>query len=181
MLRIGSFGRKVKELQIKLNRLHFIIGRPTGGFGIKTRSAVKRFQCAYGLKQDALVGPKTRAALAKNGQLSKHFHVDEFYSKGNGDLNLNQELITRLEKLRSSLGRAIYITSGYRDPRYNRRVGGVRKSQHVLGRAADIVVKGRSLGNIASRANEAGFRGIGIYHRNNFIHVDVRLGRTARW
>ena len=178
MLRIGSFGRKVKELQIKLNKLHFIIGRPTGGFGIKTRSAVKRLQCAYGLKQDAIVGPKTRAALAKNGQLSPHFHVDEFYSKGNGDLKLNQELITRLEKLRNELKAPIRITSGYRDPRYNRRVGGARNSMHLQGRAADITVVNSSIGEIVNAAERVGFNGIGRY--STFVHVDVR-GWRARW
>lgn len=183
MLRIGSFGPEVTELQTKLNSLHFIIGRPTGGFGIKTRSAVKRLQCAYGLKQDGIVGPNTRKALAKNGQLSKHFHVDEFYSKGNGNLKLNQELITRLERLRNILDRPIRITpnGGYRDRRHNRNVGGVPKSQHVLGRAADIVVKSRSLDLIALRASDAGFRGIGIYHGDGFVHVDIRLGPVARW
>jgi len=181
MLKIGSWGKDVRELQIKLNRLHFIVGHPTGGFGIKTRNAVKRLQQAYGLKMDGIVGPLTRKALAKDGQLSPHFHVDEFYSRGNGDLKLNQELITRLEKLRKKLGSPIRIMSGYRDPRYNRAVGGVKNSQHLLGRAADIVVKDQRIEIIARKAESVGFKGVGAYYKQGFVHVDVRLGPTARW
>jgi putative chitinase len=33
---------------------------------------------------------------------------------------------------------AIIVNSGYRNEAYNRQVGGVRNSQHLLGQAADI-------------------------------------------
>lgn len=41
-----------------------------------------------------------------------------------------------LEPLRLSVG-PLHISSGYRGPVLNRRVGGASKSQHVLGQAAD--------------------------------------------
>jgi putative chitinase len=48
-----------------------------------------------------------------------------------------------LEKIRSACGdRAIRITSGYRNPEVNKAVGGVAKSAHALGLAADIMVMG---------------------------------------
>ena len=42
-----------------------------------------------------------------------------------------------LEPAREVVG-SIIINSGYRNEAYNRQVGGVRNSQHLLGQAADI-------------------------------------------
>lgn len=47
-----------------------------------------------------------------------------------------------LDPLRAEIKRPIVITSGYRSPAVNRKVGGAPRSQHMLGEAADIVVPG---------------------------------------
>ena len=44
-----------------------------------------------------------------------------------------------LERIRSTLGVPVIITSGYRGPLVNRAVGGVTSSDHLSGQAADIV------------------------------------------
>jgi len=44
-----------------------------------------------------------------------------------------------LEKLRVINGnRALHISSGYRCPRLNKAIGGVKNSQHLQGQAADV-------------------------------------------
>ena len=43
-----------------------------------------------------------------------------------------------LDPLREAYGKSIYVNSGYRCEAHNRKVGGVPKSQHLLGQAADI-------------------------------------------
>ena len=43
-----------------------------------------------------------------------------------------------LQPIRDAWGQPIKVTSGYRCPRVNELVGGVKNSQHVLGQAADI-------------------------------------------
>lgn len=43
-----------------------------------------------------------------------------------------------LDPLREAYGKPIVVTSGFRCPRLNRAVGGVAKSQHMKGEAADI-------------------------------------------
>lgn len=43
-----------------------------------------------------------------------------------------------LDPLRDAVGAAIKVTSGYRGPVLNRRIGGEQKSQHLQGMAADI-------------------------------------------
>lgn len=47
-----------------------------------------------------------------------------------------------LERVRSTLGVPVVVTSGYRCPALNRAVGGVTSSDHTQGHAADIVAPG---------------------------------------
>lgn len=64
LLKQGSKGDKVKELQTQLNNLGYNCGTVDGIFGAKTLEAVKNFQKTNGLTVDGIVGDKTRAALA---------------------------------------------------------------------------------------------------------------------
>jgi uncharacterized protein YcbK (DUF882 family) len=96
-------------------------------------------------------------------------------------------LCAALEILRAELGdRPVTVISGYRSPPYNRAIGGARHSQHMAGRAADIVVAGVEAGRVhdtALRLNREGrllIGGLGRYA--GFTHLDVRPGATlARW
>ena len=50
-----------------------------------------------------------------------------------------QELVTNvLDPLRLAWGHPIVVTSGYRCPKLNTRVGGAKNSQHLYGEAVDI-------------------------------------------
>ena len=64
MLRVGSRGDEVKELQEALTKLGFDAGGADGIFGPKTEEAVKRCQALFGLDADGIWGPKSAAALA---------------------------------------------------------------------------------------------------------------------
>ena len=64
LLKQGSKGDKVEELQTQLNNLGYNCGTADGIFGAKTLTAVKAFQKDKGLTVDGVVGDKTRAALA---------------------------------------------------------------------------------------------------------------------
>lgn len=92
-------------------------------------------------------------------------------------------LVQALQQLRDSTKKPIKILSGYRCIKNNSEAGGGKNSQHLYGKAADIVIEGLSVTEMYYQALtidafEAG--GIGIYPDNNFIHVDVRNGK-ARW
>lgn len=52
--------------------------------------------------------------------------------------NLNSLVNNVLQPLRDRLNMPININSGYRCPGLNKRVGGVKNSQHIFGLAADI-------------------------------------------
>ena len=122
-------------------------------------------------------------SLGRDGdvQLSPHFRLGEFTSKDGADKVLvDDDLVTLLEKIREAVGGAVVINSGYRSPAHNAAVGGVSSSQHLYGRAADIVVSGASpllVGQIAEYyLDRRG--GIGVYQ--TFTHVDTRAIRS-RW
>jgi peptidoglycan hydrolase-like protein with peptidoglycan-binding domain len=131
------------------------------------------------------------------GYLSKNFKLDEFKCRANGELppegwsesdvqtlgaaptGISSELVERLEQLREMIGKPINITSGYRTPEYNKKVGGASKSQHLYGRAADITVSGMSADRVAELADSL-FKDGGLGRYSSFTHVDVR-GYYARW
>jgi uncharacterized protein YcbK (DUF882 family) len=66
----------------------------------------------------------------------------------------------------------INLTSGFRTARRNRSIeGAAYDSQHLKGRAADIVLTGLTPGETAAIAETLGAHGIGRYP--GFTHVDV--------
>ena len=67
----------------------------------------------------------------------------------------------------------INVSSAYRCQHHNHNVGGVRDSQHVLGKAADIWVEGYSSYYLGGICQEI-FDGVGIYIDDDFVHVDMR-------
>lgn len=93
-------------------------------------------------------------------------------------VKLDSTLLNKLQILRDKIGKPIIINSGYRTKRYNEKVGGSPKSQHMLGKAADIKINGLTPDEIAIKAEKIGFGGIGIY--KTFVHLDVRHIKT-RW
>lgn len=75
----------------------------------------------------------------------------------------------------------IEITSGFRCVWHNKEVGGSPKSQHMLGRAADIKTLFATPAEVANAAERiACFENGGIGRYKSWTHVDVR-GQKARW
>lgn len=117
------------------------------------------------------------------GDLSTHFSKKELACRDCGKCEVTSELIDALEALRSLGPEEIIVDDGYRCFEHNAAVGGVRSSQHLLGKAADIRIGKLSIQEMYARALKIPeFRGggIGVYD-NGFIHVDVRDTGEARW
>lgn len=64
LLRLGSRGEAVRDLQTRLRELGFDPGPIDGVFGPRTAAAVRAFQESVGIRPDAVVGPVTRSAMA---------------------------------------------------------------------------------------------------------------------
>lgn len=117
-------------------------------------------------------------------KLSSNFNSNEFDCHGNGCCSqtlINETLVGHLQKIREHFGKPITITSGYRCPTHNKRIGGATGSRHSKGDAADIVVSGISPREVAKYAESIGVRGIGLYESASdgyFTHIDTRTTKS---
>jgi uncharacterized protein YcbK (DUF882 family) len=69
----------------------------------------------------------------------------------------------------------IVMSSGYRNPFYNGRVGGAENSYHTKCMAADFHIPGVPKAELIAYAMRNGrVGGLGCYYNQPFIHVDVR-------
>jgi hypothetical protein len=92
---------------------------------------------------------------------------------------ISEEAAAAFARLQETYGSPLTVTSAYRDPETNARVGGASGSQHLHGNAFDIDVSGLSIEErveLIRMAQQAGFRGIGVY--NNSLHFDVGAARA---
>ena len=119
--------------------------------------------------------------------LSKNFTFDEFFRSETADrlgidnstdkaliLNNIKDLVYNiLQPLRNYLKCPIHINSGYRCIKLNNALGSKPTSQHCLGQAADIRVKGMTPKEVAIAILELGlpYDQLGLY--DTFVHVSI--------
>ena len=117
-------------------------------------------------------------------KLTEHFTLEEFTRSTTGernninnsvpdDLMPNVQLTAiKLELVRKALGRPIIITSGYRCPTLNARVGGVSTSAHTKGLAVDFHCDYGTPKQICQRLIAAGvqFDKL-IQEHNQWVHI----------
>ena len=117
-------------------------------------------------------------------QLTEHFTLDEFTrsttasrlkidNSAPDDLMPNVKLTAiKLELVRKALGKPIIITSGYRCPALNARVGGVSTSAHTKGLAVDFKSSFGTPKEICQRLIDAGvqFDKL-IQEHNQWVHI----------
>ena len=121
--------------------------------------------------------------------MTKNFSKSEFESKCGREMPEEVyhnvvKVANQLQYLRGEIGKPIKVNSAYRSPEHNAKVGGVPKSQHLLGKAADIVVKDMPTDILYQYIEDAISNGemlqggLGLY--DTFVHYDIR-GTKARW
>ncbi|MBR3594042.1 MAG: hypothetical protein IKL44_05130 [Clostridia bacterium] len=118
----------------------------------------------------------------KNIYCSAHTKVKEMRSKDGSDVVLvSEQLMSKIEELFSALRCSKYvITSGYRTPQYDIKVGGNGRGQHTLGKAVDARFydqKGKIIPAkiVCCVAQDIGFTGIAnISSAYKNVHLDTR-------
>ena len=115
-------------------------------------------------------------------QISEHFKVREFAQKDFrcDKVIVDTELIDVLEDIRAHFNKPVIVTSGYRTPEYNTKVGSVKNSQHTKGTAADIKVSGIPAKEVQEYLKNKYPDKYGIGSYLNFTHIDIRA-KKARW
>tara|TARA_R110002020_G_scaffold34066_2_gene103380 strand:+ start:41550 stop:42680 length:1131 start_codon:yes stop_codon:yes gene_type:complete len=92
------------------------------------------------------------------------------------------ELIRVLKTIERHYGRSLVVTSGYRSPKYNRRVGGASGSRHTSCEAADIQIEGVSKWQLAKYLRAMPNRGgVGTYCHTESVHIDIGTQRDWNW
>ena len=121
-------------------------------------------------------------------KLTKNFSLSEFACNDGSEFPIDvieniKELAINLQILRDYIAMPITINSGYRSPAHNKKIGGVKNSQHLTGMAGDLKsdLPTNLLGEAIELLIESGKMkqgGIGVY--KTFVHYDIR-GSRARW
>ena len=90
------------------------------------------------------------------------------------------QLVRTLKAIERHYGRPVVVTSGYRSPKHNRRVGGASGSRHTSCEAADVQIEGVSKWQLAKYLRSMpGRGGVGTYCHTESVHIDI--GNTRDW
>lgn len=99
---------------------------------------------------------------------------------------IDPELLDLIYEVRESLGSnaAFEVISAYRSPRTNEMLrskssGVARNSQHLLGKAIDVRLRGVPTRTLRDAAIDLQKGGVGYYEQSDFVHMDT--GRVRRW
>lgn len=171
----GASGEDVRQLQIRISGypgFQAVLGLD-GAFGPATRSALIRFQQAWGLSADGIAGPQTYSkiyALQDDDCSTAHFTWSEMNrcnsdwsggavsaSAAKANMKVN---MWKLEAMRHALGDVpLNVSSGFRSHACNNAAGGSPTSRHLYGDAVDLTGS-PSLCTLANRARYHGWREI---------------------
>lgn len=192
----GASGEDVRQLQIR------VAGYPgygavlalDGAFGPATRSAVIRFQQAYGLTADGIAGPQTYNQIYAlqdddctpiNFSYAELNHCNSDWSGGavppatarfNALVNM-----WKLQAMRRALGSVpLYVSSGFRSYACNDAVGGSPTSRHLYGDAVDLTGS-PSLCTLAQQGRNHGWReilGPGYPGHSDHTHLAHKSSQT---
>ncbi|MBD0334975.1 MAG: DUF882 domain-containing protein [Cyanobacteria bacterium Co-bin13] len=96
-------------------------------------------------------------------------------------VNAIVRIATLAQQARDRIGRPFRVTSWYRPPAINRRVGGASQSRHIVGDAIDFYVDGLSGTQVYRSLDPWWTGGLGRYIQFPYLcHIDAR-GYRARW
>lgn len=107
-------------------------------------------------------------------QTAKLYHIDNTPTEEVAE-NLKKVMYI-LDMVRVHIGKPILVNSGYRCKKLNEMVGGVQKSMHTKGLAADFRTKEKEDINIMFeflKRNQKKFKIIELINYKTFIHIGV--------
>ena len=119
---------------------------------------------------------------------TRNFKVSEFACKcGCGFDKIDQRVMNMAQIIREALGVPVRVNSGCRCENHNKKVGGVKNSKHLLGKAADLSCEKGAAGmfeTVKRLYGEGKLPDLDYciwYQRKNFIHIDCGGKRNNRW
>lgn len=122
--------------------------------------------------------------------MTKNFKLEEFNCRCGCEMPKDVKsniikLASQLQIIRDQVDKPITINSAYRCPKYNERIGGASRSQHMYGKASDIVIKGLHPAKetyflLDEMISDGDILQGGLGRYDTFTHYDIRKTK-ARW
>jgi uncharacterized protein YcbK (DUF882 family) len=117
-------------------------------------------------------------AMRAIGHLLRDHRTDAIHAI---DPTLLDQLFTLQRRLEAT--EPYHVVCGYRSPETNAFVrrqhrGVARNSYHIDGRAVDVSLPDRELGQLRAAALDLAVGGVGYYPRSGFVHLDTGPART---
>ena len=120
-----------------------------------------------------------------------HFTYRELQCKCYGEFcnggDMDDEFMEKLEKIRTTFGRPMRVTSGFRCPEYNNRHAATGLTgPHTTGKAIDILISGREAFDLLwIIMNQDYMRGLGFNqkgpHASRYMHIDSLREGLRPW
>ena len=185
----------VKQKQCLLYVLGYYVGNIDGVWGAGSKTACEAFQKDFGgLTVDGVAGDQTVKAMkhavaygiAKKTETSKtgdfwdeikYFRKSEFKCKcgkcGGYPANPKEKLIRVADKVRENLGGEATVSSGVRCATHNARVGGASNSRHLLGKAMDFCIAGKTADQVLAEVNKHKEIRYAYKIDSRYVHMDI--------
>ncbi len=119
------------------------------------------------------------------GDISEHFSKRDFVcrcGKCQNELKVSMTLVGILELIRMHFNKRLDIMVGHHCEEENARIGGVKKSYHVLGKAARITVADTPVEEVFKFAERIPqVQGLALDPAKKQVYIDVRDKAPLKW
>lgn len=92
---------------------------------------------------------------------------------------MDPRFLLRADRIRHRMGRPLQVTSARRCSKHNMIVGGSPRSQHLKGKAMDLIIGFEEHSKFLQICREEGITGIG--RATTWCHIDDREGELRTW
>lgn len=120
-------GPEVREMQVRLKQLGYVVGPVDGKYGRKTEQAVRLFQKEHGIRVDGIAGAATISLLKKLTGASTN-HGGKPVGVSSNDLNLLARAVNgeaRGEPFEGQVAVAAVLLNRLKDSRFPKSIAGI--------------------------------------------------------
>lgn len=154
--------------------------------GQETRDATARWQRENGLIPDGIAGVLTRGKILNGATQDtedwwsgiQYFSRTEFACKcgrycDGYPARMQRPLVELADRARAELKGVGFVSSGLRCSQHNANVGGVSDSRHLIGKAVDLRIEGKSARQTLSWAQRQPQVRYAYAIDSSFVHMDI--------
>ena len=180
----------VKQKQCLLAYLGYYSASIDGLWGPQSAAATKAFQEDFDLTPDEIFGPKTESRIkeviykdeqpAMDWDKVKYFRREEFQCHCGGKYcngypaEMKKKLLVVADRVREHFGAAALVSSGARCETHNKNVGGVTNSRHLVGKAMDFCIRGKTAAEVLEYVQQQPEIRYAYACDSLYIHMDIQ-------